>query len=94
MDARTFEAARLWTLAVPAVSAFISSLVRDFQDRDDLLQNVAVAVLESFDRYDPSFSFTGWAIGIARNQIRLYYRKKGTTGWHLTTMWSMRSRSR
>lgn len=71
------EATRLWTLAVPTVSAFVTSLVRDFQDRDDVLQETAVAVLESFDRYDPTQSFVGWAIGIARNQVRLHCRRKG-----------------
>ena len=77
MDSRVREATRLWTLAVPTVSAFIISLVRDFQDRDDVLQETAVAVMESFARYDPAQSFVGWAIGIARNQVWLYFRRKG-----------------
>ncbi len=76
MNVRILEATRLWTLAVPTVSAFITSLVRDFQDRDDVLQETAVAVLESFDRYDAAQSFVGWAIGIARNQVRLHWRRK------------------
>jgi RNA polymerase sigma-70 factor, ECF subfamily len=77
MDGRILEATRLWTLAVPKVSAFISSLVRNFQDRDDILQETAVAVMESFDRYDPGRSFDGWAIGIARNQALLFLRQRG-----------------
>ncbi len=44
---------RLWTLAQPTVSAFVVSVVRDFAARDDLLQETAIAVIESFDRYDP-----------------------------------------
>jgi RNA polymerase sigma-70 factor (ECF subfamily) len=71
------EATRLWTLAVPAVSAFVAALVRDFQDRDDVLQETAVAVLEAFPRYDPAQPFTAWAMGIARNQVRLLWRRKG-----------------
>lgn len=77
MKASVLEATRLWTLAMPTVSAFVTSLVRDFQDRDDVLQETAVAVLESFERYDPAQSFVGWAIGIARNQVRLHCRRKG-----------------
>lgn len=77
MNSDVIDATRLWTLAVPTVGAFITSLVRDFQDRDDVLQQTAVAVLESFARYDRSQSFNGWAIGVARNQVRLYYRKQG-----------------
>lgn len=69
------EAARLWTLALPSVSAFVACQVRDVSLRDDVLQETAVAILDSFDRYDPSQPFTAWAIGIARNQVRLLWRK-------------------
>lgn len=77
MNDKIIEATRLWTLAVPTVSAFIHSLLRNVQDRDDVLQETAVAVLQSFDRYDATHSFVGWAIGIARNQLRIHYRKTG-----------------
>jgi RNA polymerase sigma-70 factor, ECF subfamily len=70
------DATRLWTLALPAVSAFITSLLRDFRDRDDVLQETAVAVLESFDHYDPELPFVAWAIGVARNQVRLHCRRQ------------------
>lgn len=77
MNPTVLEATRLWTLAQPTVSAFVTSIVRDFQDRDDVLQDIAVAVVESFDRYDSSRPFNGWALGIARNQVLLYLRRKG-----------------
>ncbi len=77
MDEKTREVARLWTLAQPTVSAFIASLVRDFRDRDDVLQDVAVAVLDSFRSYDPSRPFVAWTIGIARNEVRHHLRRKG-----------------
>lgn len=77
MDERLRTATRLWTLAQPAVSAFIAGIVRDFRDRDDVLQEVAVAVIESFDRYDPVRPFIPWAIGVARNQVGLYLRRRG-----------------
>ena len=66
---------RQWTLAQPVVSSFIGAMVRDFSDRDDVLQETAVAVLESADRYDPNRPFVAWALGIARNQIRMYIRR-------------------
>lgn len=75
MDEPTRQAARLWTLAQPVVSAFVISVVRDFSARDDILQEVAVAVMESFDRYEPQRPFVAWAIGIAQNQVRLYLRR-------------------
>ena len=76
MDDQTRKATRLWTLAQSAVSAFVSSVVRDFQDRDDVLQDVAVAVVESFDRWDSERPFVAWAIGVARNQAGLYLRRR------------------
>ena len=77
MDHSLREATRQWTLAVPAVSAFIASLMRDFQDRDDILQETAVAVLQGYNRYDPSRPFVAWAMGIARLQTLAHLRKKG-----------------
>ncbi len=77
MDDRTREVARLWTLAQPAVSAFVASLVRSIHARDDVLQDVAVAVLDSASAYDPSRPFVAWAMGVARNQVRLYLRRQG-----------------
>ena len=77
MNEQTRQAARMWALAQPAVSAFVASITRDFQDRDDVLQETAVAVLESFGRYDPSQPFIPWAIGVARNQARILMRRKG-----------------
>lgn len=77
MNPKVLEATRLWTLAQPTVSAFVASIVREFQDRDDVLQDIAVAVVESFERYDASRSFVGWALGIAKNQVLLYLRRKG-----------------
>jgi len=75
MDDNTRQAARLWTLAQPVVSAFVTSVVRDFAARDDVLQEIAVAVIESFDRYDSSRPFVGWVLGIAQNQVGLYLRR-------------------
>ena len=76
MDERSRQATRLWTLAQPKVSAFVTSVVRDFKDRDDVLQDIAVAVVDSFDSYDPERSFDAWALGVARNQIGTYLRKR------------------
>lgn len=77
MTNRTEDIMRRWTLAQPAVSAYLTGLVRDFATRDDLLQDVAVAVLESAERYDAARPFVGWAIGIARNTVRQHYRQSG-----------------
>ena len=67
MDPATRQAFAQWTLAQPAVSAFVHALVLDRSERDDVLQEVAMAVLESYGRYDPSRPFLPWALGIARH---------------------------
>jgi RNA polymerase sigma-70 factor (ECF subfamily) len=74
VDESMKNAMRQWTIAQPLVSSFVSAMVRDYSARDDLMQDIAIAVLESFDRYDPSQPFAAWAIGVARNQVRLYFR--------------------
>ena len=67
MDPATRQAFAQWTLAQPAVSAFVHAWVQDRAERDDVLQEVAVAVLESYEAYDPSRPFLPWALGIARH---------------------------
>ena len=76
-DARTRQAFTLWTQAQPAVSAFVYALVGDARTRDEVLQDVAVAILESFDRYDASRPFLPWALVIARNEVANMRRVRG-----------------
>lgn len=76
IDERTRKVTRLWAQAQPKVSAFVTAVVRDFGDRDDLIQDIAVAVYESFDSYNPDRPFIQWAMGVARNQFRTYLKKR------------------
>jgi RNA polymerase sigma-70 factor (ECF subfamily) len=76
VDESTRRILRQWTLAQPVVSAFITSIVRDFSQRDDILQEIAIAVLEHSDRYDEARPFLPWAIGIAQNHIRQFLRRR------------------
>jgi RNA polymerase sigma-70 factor, ECF subfamily len=69
LDPRTRQAFTLWTHAQPAVSAFVHALVGDRAARDEVLQETALAILESFDRYDASRPFLPWALAIARNKV-------------------------
>jgi RNA polymerase sigma-70 factor (ECF subfamily) len=83
-DPRTRHAFALWTQAQPAVSAFVYSLVGDARLRDDVLQDVAVAVLESFDSYDQSRPFLPWVLAIARNESANARRARGRAPTLLT----------
>lgn len=69
MDERTQQAFTLWTQAQPTVSAYIHALVGDHTVRDEVLQEVALAILEHFDRYDSARPFLPWATTIARNAV-------------------------
>lgn len=66
----------LWTSAQPVVSAFIASVIRDSRDREDVIQETALAVFDSIANYDSSRPFNAWAIGVARNQVGLYLRRR------------------
>lgn len=76
MDDKSRHLTQMWMSAQPIVASFVSSMVSDFGARDDILQEVIAAAVESFDRYDSGRPFIGWLLGIARNQVGLYYRKR------------------
>jgi RNA polymerase sigma-70 factor, ECF subfamily len=61
--------ARLWSHAQPRVARYIRSVVPDFQEAEDILQETAVTCVRKMEVYDPSRSFEAWAKGIARNEV-------------------------
>lgn len=71
--------ARAWVLAQPVVDAFISSTVRNHADAQDILQDVAVAILDGHSFPPPSAGLTAWAIGIARHKIADHFRRMKRT---------------
>ena len=72
----------LWADAQPALSAFVRSIVPDFQQAEEVLQRVAVTLVRKFDQYDPGRSFGAWAIGVAKYEV-LYYRRQRANDKHL-----------
>ena len=69
------EFTRLWTEAQPVVAAYIRALVRDFQEAEDLLQEVAVILLRKFPEYDAERAFVAWGIGIAKREVLMARRR-------------------
>ena len=51
------------------VRAFIGSVVLDYHVRQDVFQEVAMALWQKFEEYDPTRSFGAWARGIAAHKI-------------------------
>ncbi len=67
----------LWTRVQPVVAGYVSSLVPNFHDAADILQDVAMILVVKFHEYDSERSFAHWALGIARNRVLAYYHKQG-----------------
>lgn len=65
----------LWLAAQPVVGGFIASQIGDFNESQDILQEVAADVVKNFANYDPSKLFVTWAIAIARFKIADFYRQ-------------------
>ena len=76
MSSRSQIVARAWVLAQPLVDAFISAAVRNHADAQDILQDVAVAVLDGNSQLPADTEFTPWAIGIARHKIADHFRRQ------------------
>jgi RNA polymerase sigma-70 factor, ECF subfamily len=74
--------AALWTAAQPTISAFIRTLIPNYQQADEVLQRVAVTLVRKFDQYDQSRPFGAWAVGVAKYEV-LYYRRERATDKHL-----------
>jgi RNA polymerase sigma-70 factor (ECF subfamily) len=71
------EIAWQWTASLPSVAAYVRSFTHDFHDAQDILQNVSMAVVRKYAEYDRNKPFVAWAIGIARNELLAYRRRKG-----------------
>ena len=58
--------------------AFVGSLIRDPEVREDVFQEIAVTLWDHFDKFDPQRApFGAWARGVAANKILQSRRKNG-----------------
>ena len=71
----TEELAVRWTRAQPAVASFIGSVIRDYNDVEDVLQEVAAGAARNYAKSDRDRPFLGWVMGIARHKVADYQRK-------------------
>jgi RNA polymerase sigma-70 factor, ECF subfamily len=65
----------LFLQAEPNLRAFVGSLVRDRQARDDVFQEVALILWNKFGEYANDRSFGAWARGIAVNKVRQHWER-------------------
>ncbi|WP_437222234.1 sigma-70 family RNA polymerase sigma factor [Planctomicrobium sp. SH661] len=59
------------------ICAFIGSLVQNFTEAEECLQETAVQVFEHPERFDSSKVFLPYAIGVARNVVLQHQRRMG-----------------
>lgn len=75
-DDRMAELAELWSRAQPVVGAMVAGAVINFHDAEDVVAQIASAVVRNFSKYDPSRPFLPWVLGIARNHLLQYYERQ------------------
>jgi RNA polymerase sigma-70 factor, ECF subfamily len=57
--------------------SFIYSMVRNFQDTEDVFQQSCIVLWEKFDDFEPGTNFGAWACTIARFRALKLFRKNG-----------------
>jgi RNA polymerase sigma-70 factor (ECF subfamily) len=60
-----------------SVYALILSLVPNWADADEILQETNVRLWEQFEKYEPGTDFGAWSRAIAKYQVMTYRKKKG-----------------
>jgi RNA polymerase sigma-70 factor (ECF subfamily) len=65
-----------WTRAEPSVGRFVRSFIRDSVEAEDVLQEVALVIVDRYTSYDDKHPFLGWVLGIARRVVWTHLRKK------------------
>lgn len=75
-DPMAFFAAE-WTRAHPIVCSYVLAILRQPQEVDDVVQEVAVTACRDIERFDRSRSFLPWVLSIARFRAIDFQRKQG-----------------
>lgn len=75
-DDNTAVFVRLLAQHEPQIRAGILVLVPNWHDAQDLIQQVSVTLWRKFGDYERGRSFPGWAMGIARLEVKEYWRRK------------------
>lgn len=66
------------------IYGFVYTLVPNRADAEDILHDTVLVLWRKWAEYDPRRDFLRWACGIARNEIRNYFRKQQGRPEHLS----------
>lgn len=86
-DAQTeamVQLAKLWASAMPAIEAFVGGVVRDPNDREDVIQATSEYLARHFVDFEQGTSFTGWAVSVARYRVMELFRDRSRDRLMLT----------
>lgn len=72
-----YDFATLWAESYERLRTYVRIFVTSSHDSEDVIQETAMAIARDFKKYDPERPFLEWAVGIARNRVLQYYRKRG-----------------
>ena len=73
---KTVEFEELLKENYPPLERFVRFRIRNSADADDIIQEICLAAMRSFDSLADKNSFKAWIIGIARHKCNDYYRNK------------------
>jgi RNA polymerase sigma-70 factor (ECF subfamily) len=74
---RTAQFVRLLKMHERRLSGYVLSLVSNWADADEIIQDTSVRLWEQFEKFDPATDFGSWACAIAHYQILTYRRRQG-----------------
>ncbi|MBN2211324.1 MAG: sigma-70 family RNA polymerase sigma factor [Sedimentisphaerales bacterium] len=64
--------------------AFISCVVPNWSDVDDIFQQVTTIMWTKFEQFEAGTNFMAWAMKIAHYEVLMYRKKKRYTGLHFS----------
>ena len=74
---RHAEFLRLFTQYQREIYAYVFSLVRDWHDADEVMQETSLALWKNFPRFTSGGNFPAWACGVAYHRVLRDRRAKG-----------------
>ncbi len=66
----------IYQMTKKGVYAVIFSIVRDYDETEDIMQDVYMKMIRSLHQYQPNTNFYNWLLQIARHSAIDYYRRK------------------
>lgn len=63
-----------WIEVQTTVSAYVRSLILNFHDSEDVIQNIALVFADKFDHLDSSRDLIPWVLKVARYEVANYFR--------------------